>query len=148
RTSLSLQDMREGAIDTDWFQRVHAALGPKRWQALAEAAACGDTRGSAQKVQYLSDVLRGKARKRDLADRVRRKRAREAVRLVGLLPLAAGDRREADLFDRYRMLQEYRRYANALGKSKPDALRAADLGLENLARTAGYPEPIRLEWAM
>jgi hypothetical protein len=32
--------------------------------------------------------------------------------------------------------------------SREDALRAAQIGLENLARTAGYADPIRLEWAM
>src|SRR5262249_33258687 len=42
-----------------------------------------------------------------------------------------------------------RRYAKSLGPmSKEGALRTAAIGLENLARTAGYPDPIRFEWAM
>ena len=27
-------------------------------------------------------------------------------------------------------------------------MRTATVGMENLARTAGYPDPLRLEWAM
>ena len=32
--------------------------------------------------------------------------------------------------------------------TKGDALRAYDIGIQNLARTAGYPDPLRLQWAL
>src|SRR5262249_35809355 len=32
--------------------------------------------------------------------------------------------------------------------SRESAVQAAQVGLANLARTAGYPDPVRLEWAM
>ena len=132
-----------------WFRRTYVLLGAKRWRALTDAAALGSTRQAARKAVYLSEVLLGKAKKRDLVALIRKKRRREAVRLLGLLPLAKAERREQDLASRYRILQEYRRYANTLGPmTKPSALRSTDIGLENLARTAGYPDPIRLEWSM
>src|SRR5262249_20634406 len=71
------------------------------------------------------------------------------VRLMGLLPLAKGTKRDADLAERYRVLQEYRRYARGLSSmTKEGAMRAVDIGMQNLARTAGYADPLRLEWPM
>src|SRR5262249_12203926 len=89
------------------------------------------------------------AKKSDLVANVRDRRLKESVRLLGLLPLAEGEKREADVLSRYKVLVEYRRYARSLGPmSREDAVRTAQVGLENLARTAGYPDPLRLEWAM
>ena len=51
--------------------------------------------------------------------------------------------------ERYKVLQEYRRYARGLSSmTKPEALRSLDVGMQNLASTAGYADPLRLEWAM
>jgi hypothetical protein len=149
RTPLTPQERREGAVDVNWFQRVYAPLGAKRWEQLADAAryGCGDN--SYKKAAYLAQVLLGKAKKRDLVAGIREKNLRESVRLLGLLPLTKGDKREPDLLGRYRVLLEYRRYAKQLGPmSKEGALRAVAIGMENPARTAGYPDPVRLEWAM
>lgn len=47
------------------------------------------------------------------------------------------------------MLKEYERYARGLSAlSKEPAMQAARLGMENLAVTAGFPDPVRLEWAV
>ena len=34
------------------------------------------------------------------------------------------------------------------GLTKPAALRAWDIGMKNLAQMAGYPDPLRLQWAV
>ena len=148
RTPLTEEEREEGAVDVAWFQRSFAPLGYPRWQALAAAGRFTSSIPGAKKVRYLTDVLLGKAKKRDIVAGVR-KNLRESVRLLGLLPLATGERREQDLLSRYRVLQGYRRYARSLSPlSKEGALRSAAIGLENLARTAGYADPIRLEWAL
>lgn len=149
RTALTDEERREGAIDVAWFQRAFATLGPKRWKALTDAAKLGTARQDYKKAQLLADVLLGKAKRSELVAGVRRKKLREYVRLLGLLPLPAGTQRDGEILARYRLMQEYRRYAKALGAmSRESALRAAAIGFENLARTAGYPDPVRLEWAM
>jgi Domain of unknown function (DUF4132)/Family of unknown function (DUF5724) len=77
----------------------------------------------------------------------KKKFLKESVRALGLLPLAAA--RAADLRERYQVLQEYHRYARALSPmSREGAIRAAEVGIANLARTAGYLDPIRFQWAM
>jgi hypothetical protein len=149
RTPLSDEERREGGVDVTWFGRAYEPLGWKRWQELAAAAKYGCSDRSYAKAGFLAQVLLGKVRKAELVRGVRQGKLKESVRLLGLLPLARGPNREADLLGRYRVLHEYRRYARSLGPmSREGAVRAATIGMENLARTAGYPDPIRLEWAM
>jgi hypothetical protein len=149
RTALTLDELGEGAVDVAWFHRTHDALGPERWEQLHEAAKYATTSNAYKRAQTLADVLLGKTNKARLVTEVRDKRLKESVRLLGLLPLAKGKAREQDLLERYHVLQEYSRYARQLGSmSREPALRAAEVGLANLARTTGYPDPVRLEWAM
>jgi HEAT repeat protein len=149
RTALSQQERAEGAVDPNWFHRVHALLGKKRWQALAEAAKYGCSRQGHKKALAIAEVLLGRANKNDLIAGIRQRQLRDSVRLLGLLPLPKGDKRDKELLLRYKVIQEYRRYARGLSPmSRESAVRAGDIGLENLARTAGYADPIRLEWAM
>lgn len=149
RTPLTTEERNQGAVDVAWFQRVHQELGDGRWRRLGEAARWGANANNANKALHLGDVLLGKASKRDLVKDIAKKRLKESVRLLGLLPLAEGKERYADLLQRYKILAEYRRYAKGLSSmSKPAAMQAVQIGMENLARTAGYPDPLRLEWAM
>ena len=149
RTPLTEEERNDGAVDVDWFRRAFDPLGLKRWRTLAESARYGASVHAAKKAQVLSDVLLGKAKKGDLIAGVRDRKLRESVRLLGLLPLAGGAKREADLMSRYRALLEYRRHARSLSPmSKEGALRSMAIGMENLARTAGYADPMRLEWTL
>jgi hypothetical protein len=149
RTTLSDEDREEGAVDTAWFQRVFNVVGPKRWQELMDACkfACNDN--SYRNAMRLADVLRGKGKRNDLIREVRVRKLKESVRLLGLMPLATGDKREADLQQRWKAIAEYRKYARGLSPlSREDAIRTGEIGLANLARTAGYADPNRLVWAM
>jgi hypothetical protein len=149
RSTLTEEERDEGQVDVGWFHRTFELVGKKRWERLAAAAKFGCDDQSHRKAILLADVLRGKASRRELIAQVRNVRLRESARLLGLLPLARADKREADLTQRYKILQEYRRYARSLSPmSRDDAVRAAEVALENLARTAGYPDRTRLEWAM
>lgn len=149
RTPLSEDDRRSGAVDPAWFHKVYPTLGRKRWDALAAAAKYGCSGSSQKKAIKISDVLLGRAKKNELIAGIKQKNLKENVRLLGLIPLPVGDKREADLMTRYKVLVEYRRYARSLGPmSREDAERTATVGLENLAKTAGYRDPIRLEWEM
>lgn len=146
RTALTPQERADGAVDPGWFQRVHPVLGKKRWQELAEAAKYGCSGQGHKKAALLAEVLLGRARKNELIAGIRQRQLRDSVRLLGLLPLPEGDKREKDLMLRYKVIQEYRRYARGLSPmSRESAVRAGDIGLENLARTTGYADPIRLD---
>jgi hypothetical protein len=149
RTPLADSDRQEGAIDVAWFQRTHAQMGDKHWQALAEAARFAANAAQAKRAKRIADVLLNRVKRKVLVDGIKKRQLKEEVRLLGLLPLAKGAKREADLAERCRVLRDYRRYANKLsGLTKPSALRAWEIGMKNLAQTAGFADPLRLEWAI
>jgi len=149
RTSLSAEDLLEGAVDVAWFHRIYKALGAKRWTALYEAAKFASTGTGHARAQLFADAMLGKASKRELVQRITKKRYQDAVRAIGLLPLADGKKREGDLLDRYKVIQEFRRGSKQFGSQRQASeKRAAQICQQNLARTAGYADPIRLEWTM
>lgn len=149
RTPLTDTERREGAIDVAWFQSTHEALGEKRWQQLAAAARFASTPAQAKRARFIADVLLCKVNRQELISGIKKKQLKDHVRLLGLLPLAKGTKRAADLLERWRVLREYCRYANKLsGLSKPAALRAWEIGMKNLAQTAGFTDPLRLEWSL
>lgn len=149
RTPLTNTERAEGAIDVPWFVRTHALLGNRRWLELAAAARFAANASQARRAQFIADVLLNKVKRKELIDGITKKQLKEQVRLLGLLPLATGAKRDADLSLRCKTLRDYLRYANQLsGLTKPQALRAWEIGMKNLAMTAGYPDPLRLEWAV
>eukprot|EP00913_Durusdinium_trenchii_P028504 g26732.t1 len=149
RTPLTDEERSEGAVDVNWFHRTYALLSPKRWDAMAQAARFAANAAQAKRARFVADVLRGKVSRKELVDGIRKKNLKENVRLLGLAPLAKGAKQEADIRFRYDVLQQYRRYANQLSSlAKPDALRALEIGMRNLASLAGYPDPLRLQWAL
>jgi hypothetical protein len=149
RTPLTDADRGEGAIDVAWFRRTHELLGDKHWQALAAAARFAANASQAKQAKFIAEVLLNKVKRQALIDGITKKQLKDHVRMLGLLPLATGTKRDADLAKRCQVLREYRRYANQLsGLTKPSALRAWEIGMKNLAQTAGFPDPLRLEWAI
>ncbi len=137
----------KGTVDPDWFYRVQEELGPNRWSRLLTAAETFTTPQRVARIRLISDVLLGKTDRDRLIRDVREKKRRLAVQLLGLLPLRRGRERKKDLMERYRALAEYREYARKLSPmSRPDAMAVASAGLENLARVAGYPDALRMEW--
>ena len=149
RTPLTRDERSEGAVDVAWFHRTWKVLGEKRWKQMAEAAKFAANSSQANKAQFLADVLLGKKPRKDLIDGIQKKNLKEHVRLLGLLPLAEGAKRDKDLMERYEVLQDYKKYARGLSSlTKPAAMRAAEIGMNNLARLSGFPDPLRLEWAL
>ena len=71
------------------------------------------------------------------------KRNKRAVRALGMLP------DEDDIRDRYLALRRFADEARQFGPQRQASERlAAESGLANLARTAGYDDLAQLEWAM
>jgi hypothetical protein len=149
RTPLSASDLTEGAVDVAWFHDAYGRLGAERWQALDKAAKYASSSGGHKRAQLFADAMRGTTTHDELLARIDEKRHQDSVRALGLLPLATGKGRDADLLARYRALQEFRRQSRKFGSQRQQSEgRATAIGLENLARTAGFKDPLRLQWAM
>ncbi len=153
RTPLSAISLMQGAVDVAWFHRVYDALGAERWKALDEAAKYASSTGGHKRAQLFADAMLGKLDKAQLVTRVKDKRNQDALRALGLLPLDGGNAHnadgEADALTRYKAIQEFVRTSRQFGAQRQQSEKmAAGTAMENLARTSGYADPARLEWAM
>ncbi|WP_435010562.1 DUF5724 domain-containing protein [Tundrisphaera lichenicola] len=147
-TPLSLEDLTEGAVDVDWFRRTHQVLGEKRWARLDEFAKYASGGGGHKRAQLFAEAMLDQLKKADLVKEIAEKRKQDAIRALGLLPLDRKDARK-DVLERYRTMQEFIRASRQFGSQRQASEKlAARIGQENLARTAGYSDPTRLQWAM
>lgn len=150
RTPLSSADLLDGAVDVDWFARVRAALGDERVLALLALAKFTSSGTGHTRAKLFASALLGEVTSAALLERVRAKRHLDSVRALGLVPLPTEElERAAEVLARYLAVQEFVRGSKEFGSARQASeKRAASIGLENLARTAGYADPVRLEWAM
>ena len=149
RTPLAGQDLVDGGVDVAWFERVYQQLKAKRWEALSNSMKYAAGGGGHKRAELFANSLLGREKKTELVTRIEKKRYQDAVRALGLLPLAEGQAREKDLLERYKVIQEFVRTCRQFGSQRQASeKRAATIGQENLARIAGYADPIRLQWAM
>jgi hypothetical protein len=149
RTALSPGDLTEGAVDVPWFREVHAALGLERWQALDKAAKYAAGGAGHTRAQLFARAMSGLVDRSELIGRISQSRHQDSVRALGLLPLPEEPDRSKDLLERYSLLQAFHRESRKFGSQRQQSeRRAVAIGLANLARTAGYRDPQRLQWAM
>lgn len=149
RTPLDSKDLLDGAVDVAWFHRVTQLIGSKRWKLVRDAAKYASRGTGHARAQLFADAMLGVLDRDAVLTRIVQKRHNDAVRALGLLPLAKEEDREADVLQRYEALQEFLRTGRQFGaQRRTSEKRAVEIGLENLARTAGYPDVLRLQWAM
>jgi Family of unknown function (DUF5724)/Domain of unknown function (DUF4132) len=151
RTQLNSAQRASGLVDVVWFQRAFAALNSdSRWDAIEAAAKFLGWGQAHRKAARLADVLLGRTARSEIVAAIEQRQLKEYVRLLGLLPLPQEPvSRQLELAERHAVLQRYERYAKGLSAmSKGPALAALQLGYDNLAISAGYADPMRLQWAI
>jgi hypothetical protein len=149
RTPLEAEDLLDGAVDVAWFNRVYETFGKKRWEALYDVAKFAASGGGHKRAQLFADAMLGLLKAKELVERIESKRNQDSVRALGLLPLPRAEKARPQMLARYKTLQEFIRTSRQFGSMRQASeKRSAAIGMENLARTAGYPDPIRLQWAM
>jgi hypothetical protein len=150
RTALSAADLVEGAVDVQWFHRAYAALGDTRWAVLHKAARHASGGAGHRRAQLFAEAMLGQADEAAVTGRITGKRNADAVRALGLLPLAGDPAgRDEVIKRRYAVLREFERGSGQFGSQRQASEKTAvRIGVENLARTAGYPDPLRFTWAV
>jgi hypothetical protein len=149
RTEIPLEAFADGTVDVDWFRRVRAALGARvLFDELLPAARFASESGGHKRAELFARALDGKVPMRDLRERITASRHQDSLRALGLRPLSPR-RRDADLRERFEVIARFRRESRQFGSQRQASERlAADVAMTNLARTAGYRDPMRLSWAM
>lgn len=147
RTSLTGDELLDGAVDVAWFHRVHTALDPERWKIVYEAAKYASSGAGHTRARLFADAMLRHVAAADLIQRISAKRHQDSVRALGLVPL--GKNQQEEVLSRYHVIQQFARDSRQFGAQRQvSEKRAAQIALDNLARTAGYADPIRLQWAM
>jgi hypothetical protein len=147
RTPLDSVDLIRGAADVAWFHRVVTELGDERFGQVFAAGRYASSSGGHKRAELFADAMSGRVSEAELVERIRTKRHQDSVRALGLLPLTGSD--DPALLRRYEMLQGFVGSDRTSGaQRRASESTAVAIGLENLARAAGYRDPGRLTWAM
>jgi HEAT repeat protein len=145
RTPLSSESLLQGAVDVAWFNRFRPKIDGKRWKQIESVAKFASGGSGHARAKLFGQAMTGDVTAQELEARIEDKRNGDAVRALGLVPLDS----EAEVKRRYGVIQEFLRGARQFGSARQASEKlAATIALENLARTAGYPDPLRLTWAM
>lgn len=148
-TPLSADSLMDGAVDVGWFHQVYGVLGEKHWDEVYRAASLTASGSGHVRARLYADAMLGRVTADELMGRILQKRNQDALRSLGLCPLPGGSARQAETLRRYEVMQEFLRSSKKFGSQRQASEKlAVAIGLENLARTAGYSDPQRLEWAM
>ncbi|GGF11064.1 DUF4132 domain-containing protein [Flavobacterium limi] len=147
-STLDLQDFKDGAVDKDWFTSAYKKLGKTKWELLYESAKYVTDGNGHRRARLYADTITGDLKIREVTAKVKDKRDQDYLRVYGLVPLSKASP-EKDILARYEYLQQFKKESKEFGSMKQasEAL-AIRVALENLARNAGYPDPVRLTWAM
>jgi Family of unknown function (DUF5724)/Domain of unknown function (DUF4132) len=149
RSPLSREDFESGAVDVDWFWRVYHALGVERWEMLYEASKYTSSSTGHARARLYADAMLGKVDAAAILKRIFNKRSQDCVRALGLLPLPDDEHRDEVLYERYLAYQEFIRTGKQFGpQRRENEKKAMQIGCANMARTAGYRDPARFQWAM
>lgn len=150
RTPLTGEDLVAGAVDVEWFHRTRATLGDKRWAALHKTAKLASGGSGHRRAQLFAEAMLGNLDEASAMERIRSKRHQDSARALGLIPLpTTAAARDTALATRYAALREFERSSRQFGSQRQASEgTAVRIGIENLARTAGYADPQRFLWAM
>jgi len=147
-TPLSAEDLIDGAVDVDWFKQAYKSLGKSRWNSVYAAAKYTSDSNGHRRSQIFADSMLGINGIKHTRQKITEKRDKDYVRTLGLVPLSKRNPQQ-DVLKRYQLTNKFLKESKQFGSQRQtsEAL-AVRIGLENLARTAGYLDPIRLTWAM
>ncbi len=147
-SSVEIAAFRDGAVDVSWFKETFKSLKKDKWNKLYNAAKyISDGSGHSRGLLY-ADVILGNKKITEITERIKDKRNQDYLRVYGVIPLSKASPAK-DVLRRYQYLQQFKKESKQFGSQRQASEGiAVKIAMENLARTAGYPDPIRLQWAM
>lgn len=147
-SAVELQDFSDGAVDKTWFESAYKQLGKARWEIIYESAKYITDGNGHRRAKLYADTLLDDLKIREVTAKVKDKRDQDYLRVYGLVPLSKTNP-DKDVLARYEYLQQFKKESREFGsmRQSSEAL-AIRIAMENLARNAGYPDPMRLSWAM
>lgn len=146
-TPVSIEDLKDGAFDPDWFKEAYQDLGPENFNMLYESAKYISDGAKHSRARKFADAVLGRFTVKETEKELSEKRNKDLLAAYALIPLARN--REKDLLQRYRFLQNFLKESRQFGaQRRASEAKAFRIALENLSRNAGYTDVTRLVWSM
>jgi hypothetical protein len=145
-TNISIEDFGRGALDLEWFNRIYPEIGKANWSTLTEFAKY--TQGGHRLVKLYSSIILKEVKIREINQKIKTKRDKDYLRGLGLVPLSKTNPQK-DLLTRYNLMQTFFKESKRFGSQRQESEKnAVQIAMDNLSRTAGYSDSIRLSLAM
>ena len=144
-TELDPEDLADGAFDEALFRQALEEIGEKHFEICYKAAKYIGSGATHTRARRYADVVQGKVTEEELLKQIKEKRNKDAVCALGLLT----DRDEVALQRRYLRIQEFLKESKQFGAQRQASeKRVWEIALLNLARGAGFADPVQLTWRM
>ena len=144
-TPLSKEELAAGAFDLDWFRSAYAALGEKDFGLIYDAAKYISDGARHTRARKYADAALGRFAVAETEAQIAEKRNKDLLMAYPLIPLKG----EEDLLRRYLFIQRFKKESKQFGAQRSASeAKAAETALVNLARNAGYADPMLLTLRM
>lgn len=144
-TPLTMQELQDGAFDSNWFREVYRTLGEKRFAVIYEAAKYISHGARHRRARMYADACVGKLADAETRKEISEKRNKDLVMAYGLIPIKS----EKQQMDRYLFLQQFKKESRKFGSQRRNSEDlAVEMALQNMATNAGYHDVTRLTLKM
>ena len=146
-TPISIDDLRDGAFDIDWFKSAYKELGEKKFEMLYDSAKYISDGAKHSRARMFADAVNGKLNLKETEKKIEDKRNKDLVASYSLIPLLKDKKKDA--LHRYQFLQKFLKESKKFGaQRRASEAKAVNISLENLSRNMGYLDVTRLIWNM
>ena len=146
-TPISIDDLRDGAFDIDWFKSAYKELGEKKFEMLYDSAKYISDGAKHSRARMFADAVNGKLNLKETEKKIEDKRNKDLVASYSLIPLLKD--KQKDALHRYQFLQNFLKDSKKFGaQRRASEAKAVNISLENLSRNMGYSDVTRLIWNM
>ena len=146
-TPISIDDLRDGAFDIDWFKSAYKELGEKKFEMLYDSAKYISDGAKHSRARMFTDAVNGKLNLKETEKKIEDKRNKDLVASYSLIPLLKD--KQKDALHRYQFLQKFLKDSKQFGaQRRASEAKAVNISLENLSRNMGYSDVTRLIWNM
>lgn len=145
---ISKEAFVDGAFDIEWFLDAYKTLGKARFEILYDAAKYITSGGNHKRAQYFADATLGKIKATKAFEaEISDKRNKDKFLAYSLVPL--GKNSDKTALKRYEFIQKFLKESKKFGAQRQASeAKICDIALQNLARNAGYPDPLIFSWKM
>ncbi|QQB74287.1 DUF4132 domain-containing protein [Fusobacterium canifelinum] len=146
-TPISIDDLRDGAFDIDWFKSAYKELGEKKFEMLYDSAKYISDGAKHSRARMFADAVLGNLKLKETEKKIEDKRNKDLVASYSLIPLLKD--KQKDALHRYQFLQKFLKESKKFGaQRRASEAKAVSISLENLSRNMGYSDVTRLIWNM